>query len=207
MESVEQSHFREHLKAIEFDKGKNLLVKDLFVLAGDKVAWEDLSDELSQEISHLAVLALSVVKLCENSASCLATFGSFLEKVLLALLPIFRHRAVLAQVVIVVKLLLILDHLGHHLDQRLFDRFAHSAETQHVLDYFVRNLFSRHLRVEDVLLEEGVLSVHVSTVEKSVSIDDLVPVVANVLCVIILLILDVKFVTGDVLPGRLFRCG
>lgn len=168
---------------------------------------EDLSDKLSQEISHLTVLTLSIVKLCENSASGLATLGSFLEQVLLAILPIFRHRTVLAQVVIVVKFLLIPDNLGHHLDQRLFDGFAHSAETQHVLDYFVRHLFRWHLRVKDVLLEEGVLSVHVCAVEKSVSIDDLIPVVANVLSVIILLILDVELVTGDVLPGRLFHCG
>ena len=68
----------------------------------------------------------------------------------------------------------------------------------------MRHLFSWHLGIQDMFLEEGILSVHVGAVEKSVSVDDLVPVVACVLRVIVLLILDVEFVTGDIFAREFF---
>ena len=55
-----------------------------------------------------------------------------------------------------------------------------------------------------MFLEKGILSVHMSAIEKSVSIDNVVPIVlTNIVRVIIFLVLYVIFVTLDVLPDDL----
>ena len=45
-----------------------------------------------------------------------------------------------------------------------------------------------------------------SAVEESVSVHDFVPVIASVLRVVIFLVLDVKFVTGDVFAREFLGC-
>ena len=58
-----------------------------------------------------------------------------------------------------------------------------------------------------MFLEKGILSVHMGAIEKSVSIDNIVPVVfTNIVRVIIFLVLYVVFVTLDVLADYL-TCG
>ena len=58
------------------------------------------------------------------------------------------------------------------------------------------NLFWRYLGIQDVLLEESILSIHMRAIEKTIAIDDFIPVVlANVVGVVIIFILDIIFVT------------
>ena len=59
-----------------------------------------------------------------------------------------------------------------------------------------------------MFLEKSILSVHMSAIEKSVSIDNVVPIVlTNVVRVIIFLVLYVIFVTLDVLTDDLTSGG
>lgn len=54
-----------------------------------------------------------------------------------------------------------------------------------------------------MLLEEGILAVHMCAVEEPVSVDNLVPEIASVVRIVVLLVLDVVLVRGNVLPWRL----
>ena len=70
------------------------------------------------------------------------------------------------------------------------------------MENFVRNLFGRKLCVENVFLEESVLAIHVSAVEETIAVHDLVPVVlADVLREVVLLVFYVVLVALDVLFG------
>lgn len=66
-------------------------------------------------------------------------------------------------------------------------------------------LLGRRLHIEDMLLEESIFAVHMRAVEKSISVDDLVPKVSFIVRVVILLVLDVVLVALHVLSWRLFR--
>ncbi len=55
-------------------------------------------------------------------------------------------------------------------------------------------------------MEESIFAVHMGTVEKSITVHDFVPVIASVLRVVIFLILDVKFVTGDIFAREFLGC-
>ena len=68
------------------------------------------------------------------------------------------------------------------------------------------NLLGLLLGIEDMFLEEGILPVHVRTVEKTISVDDLVPVVLGVVRVVVLLILYVVLVTAYVAFDDLAGC-
>ena len=54
-----------------------------------------------------------------------------------------------------------------------------------------------------MLLEEGILAVHMRAVEEPVSVDNLVPEIASVVRVVVLLVLDVVLVRRNVLSWRL----
>ena len=58
----------------------------------------------------------------------------------------------------------------------------------------LRLLFS----VQDVLLEESILPVHMRAVEQSIAIDDLIKVVLRIVSIVVFLILDVILVTANV---------
>ena len=203
IEPVKDAHLGEGLVAIELDKGEDFLVEDLLVLALHEVAWEDLGDELSQKVCYLAIAGLAAVELFEDLTTAGATLCSLCKQVLLAVLPVIRHRTVLAQVVVEIKLLLVDDDLCEHVYERLLHRLPHPAEAEHASHNRVRDLLGRVLSIQDVLLEKGILAVHVRAVEEPVSVDDLIPEVASVVRVVVLLVFDVVFVRGNVLPRRL----
>ena len=68
------------------------------------------------------------------------------------------------------------------------------------MEDLVRDLLWRDLAIQDVLLEESILTVHMGAVEQPISVDDVLPVVlAHVIRIVILLVLDIVLVTLDVL--------
>ena len=70
----------------------------------------------------------------------------------------------------------------------------------------VSDLLGGYFAVEHVLLEEGVLAVHMSAVEQPVAVDDILPVVLpNVVSVVVLLVLYVVLVTLDIFSNDLSR--
>jgi len=72
----------------------------------------------------------------------------------------------------------------------------------------VSDLLRWELGVEDVLLEKGILAVHVSAVEKSVAVDDLIPIVLlHVACVVIFFTFDIVLVTLDIFARNLASGG
>ena len=122
-------------------------------------------------------LVLLVLKqLLERLSSQLWRRRCVLQEFQLEVLPVLGQRAVLAQVVLVVELLLLRNQVfndGEHLG---LDFFPHPIETEVVLVDLVSDLRRSHLFVvKDVLLEELVVSVLVPAVEQSVSLYLVVP--------------------------------
>lgn len=117
VEAVEDANLAEGLESVELDERVDLLVEDLFVLSSDEILGEDLRDEFSQEISHLSVFGISLVQLLEDGAAARSTLRCLFKQMLLFVFPVCGHRAILAQVVVEVELLLIADDLLEHFDQ------------------------------------------------------------------------------------------
>ena len=97
-------------------------------------------------------------------------------------------------------MLLILDYSDKHFDNVLLDILAYARKSEHLLEYLVSNLFWRYLCIQDMLLEESILAVHVGAIEESIAINDFIPVVlTNIVIVVIFLILDVVLMAANVL--------
>ena len=97
-------------------------------------------------------------------------------------------------------MLLILDYSDKHFDDVLLDILANARKSEHLLEYFVSNLFWRHLCIQHMLLEESILAVHVGAVEQSISVNDLIPVILTyIVIVVVFLVLDVVLVAAYVL--------
>ena len=89
--------------------------------------------------------------------------------------------------------------MHQHTHHVLLDFSAHATEAKHVLINSLSNVLHRLFLVEDVLLKEGVLSIHVRAVEESITINNIIPETpANILRVVILFTLDVILVRGHV---------
>ena len=90
--------------------------------------------------------------------------------------------------------------LYQHLDHAIFHSLSHPCEAEHFLEDLEGDLFRRDLAIQDMLLEESILTVHMGAVEQPISVDDILPVVlAYVVRIVIFLVLDVVLVTLDVL--------
>ena len=138
-------------------------------------------------------------KFLEHCLSRRSSLGCLLKEVFLPVFPIRGHRAILTQIVIEIELLLIFHYVDHHLQDALLDILSDTSEAEHFLEDLVSNLFWRYFGIQDVLLEESILSIHMRAIEKTISIDDFIPVVlANIVGVVIIFILDIIFVTLDV---------
>ena len=75
---------------------------------------------------------------------------------------------------------------------------------EHLLEDLVGDLFGRNLGIEHVLLEEGVLSVHVGAVEEPVAVDDVFPVVLPyVMSIVVFLVFYIELVTFNVFADDL----
>ena len=96
---------------------------------------------------------------------------------------------------------LVLDDRDEHVQDCSFDCLANPCETEHLLEDLVSHLLRRHLGVQNVLLEKGVLAVHVRTVEKSVAIDNIVHKACtspNIVLVIVVFTLDIVLIAADI---------
>lgn len=83
-----------------------------------------------------------------------------------------------------------------------FSRTSEAGEAEDIVIHLIGDGLggaSDFTLVQHVLLEKGVLPVHVSAVEESVSADRLRPFFTHVFGVVVLLIFEIKFMTGDVL--------
>ena len=131
-----------------------------------------------------------------------APLGSLNQHLPLPLLPIGWHRAILRQVIVVIEVLLVLHDFDEHVQDRRFHSLADPREAKHLLEDLVSDLLWRHLGVKDVLLEKGVLAVHVRTVEESVAIHDLVhkvgPPSSSIVLVIVIFPLDIVLIAPDI---------
>ena len=97
-------------------------------------------------------------------------------------------------------MLLIFHYGDEHLEDVLFDGLADACEAEHLLEDLVGHLLGRNLSIEDVLLKEGILAVHMRAVEETISVHDVVEVVIlHILSVVVLFILNVVLVTLHVL--------
>ena len=154
------------------------------------------------------VARFTLVQLLKNFPSSNSSFSGLLKQILLFVFPIRWHRAILAEVVIVVKFLLVFDDLAEHLYDYLLDLGAHPVISEHLLEDLEGDLPGGQLSIEDMLLEEGILTVHVSAVEQSVAVHDFIPVVLlQVFRVVILFVLNVVLVTFYVFARNLTSCG
>ena len=207
VELVQQRDPGEHLESVELDKLSDFLVEDLLVLTFEEAGWEDLSYELRQEIGHLSVGGFAQsIQVLENLAPLSTAKLRLFQQLCLFLLPISRQRAIFTQIVVVIELLLIVDDLDQHLDYVVFDLLAHASEAKHLLVNLVCDLLGGYFAVEHMLLEEGVLAVHMGAVEQPVAVDDILPVVLpNVVGVVVLLVLDIVLVTLDIFANDLSR--
>ena len=159
-----------------------------------------MRNELSQKVRDGAIRRFAEEHLLEDCLTIDATFSSIFQPLLLLVFPIFRHRAILAQVVVVVKVLLILDYSDEHFDDVLLDRLTNARKSKHLLEDLVSNLFWRYLCIQHMLLEESILTVHMGAIEESIPINDLIPVIlAKIVIVVVFLVLDVVLVATNVL--------
>jgi len=160
-----------------------------------------LCDEFGEEVGHLSIGRVSDEQVLVDGATLHFALGGLLKHLLLLCFPVVGQGTILRQVVVVVKLLLFDDYLLQHLHYVPFNFFAHFHAAEHLRVNFGCDVnWGSVLSVEDVLLEEGVLSVHVRAVEESVAVDDIFPeAFADVIRKVILLVLQVVLVTLDVL--------
>ena len=93
---------------------------------------------------------------------------------ILAVLNSKRH---ILHLVFLFKFLLVFDDLAEHFYDYLLDLGAHPVISEHLLEDLEGDLPGGQLSIEDMLLEEGILTVHVSAVEQSVAVHDFIPVV------------------------------
>ena len=143
-----QSNPCEHLKPVEFDELKHLLVKHLFVFSVDEVTWKDLSNPFSQEISNIPVLggALIIQKLV-NFSSMFPTKLCFFNQLLFFVFPIIRQRTVLSQEIVIIKRLLFFYNMDQNLEYIGFDLLPDSGEAEDFFVDFVYNVCLRQLTV------------------------------------------------------------
>lgn len=95
---------------------------------------EHVVDELLQVLSHLLVRRMALLKqLKEDLASYFFVFG-FLQKLLFALLPIWRQRRIFLKVEAVIKGIHVLNHACNDLGDFAFDRHPQSGEAEDVLE-------------------------------------------------------------------------
>lgn len=62
-------------------------------------------------------------------------------------------------------MLLILDDGNEHVEDTFFDSLSDARKAKHFLENLVSYLLRRHLSIENVLLEESILAVHMRAVE------------------------------------------
>lgn len=124
-----------------------------------------MSDKLCEEVSHLAISRFAQEKFLEDGLTGNTALGSFLEVNLLFVFPVNWHRTIFTEIVIVVKVLLILDDGNEHVEDTFFDSLSDARKTKHFLENLVSNLLGRHLSIEHMLLEEGILAIHMCAIE------------------------------------------
>ena len=87
----------------------------------------------------------------------------------------------------------------YHVGNVLLYRIAHSRKPKNLGIDVTNNLRFVSFGVEDVLLEKRIFPIHMCTVKKSVSVDDIIPkTFTNIVRVVIFFIFDVVFVGGYV---------
>lgn len=90
----------------------------------------------------------------------------------------------------------------NHISALIHHRPPNSVEPKNLAHDLLSSLAGlRLLVIKYVFLKESVVSIHMSTVEKSVTIDYVIPEpFVNVVVVVVLLVFDVVLVRGDVFP-------
>jgi len=92
------------------------------------------------------------------------------------LFPIFWKTTVFAQVVVPINFPLVLDETRDNLHYIVFERPPNSTKTEGLLKDSLSNLVVRLIFViQNMLVEEGILTILVSTVEEPIAVDNIVP--------------------------------
>lgn len=136
-----------------------------------------MMEKLCQESSHAGVWRLSIIKLfVVLGFECRIYVFKHFDILLFSLFPVYRKRTILCQIVAVIELRLLLNHVVDD-SHNLFLKFSsHSCKAHHLSenclssvnrDWIAIRIFLPpiHCRIQGVSLKEFVISVHMCAVE------------------------------------------
>lgn len=177
-----------------------LFVENFLILSLHKIVRENLGHKFCQKVRNLSIGRICIVERLVNLASSQAPLGCFLQECEFLVWPVIYKWTIFGQIVIVVKLFLVQNHRSHDLIDGFLDLFPHTRKAKHILTYLVGNLSWRQLLVEHMLLKEGIFAVHMRTIEQSIPIADVLPIVILIIMKAVRFVLDQVFVTFHVHP-------